>query len=159
FIHPGTRFERAHPAVRDFFERISELDLLVLPQWSFGFRTGARIWHAFATWMGQLRLAVGPTRIVTRTFAIDRSKDGRADARGVLRLYEEGGPPLHVALYATHERDGVRYMNASFPLPGSQLHGVLRVDEIDQGGVVLTTYALPDRLDDAGIWLVTPLGR
>lgn len=161
--HPGIDVGAIDPRVVAFFVDTAGLDLWIRSHWRFPFNLLWKIGFHLARAMGQF---VYPRRegwIRTRAFALDRARDGRADARAILRTYVDDGAVMQAAAYATWERAGTRLMSACFPLPFSRVMGMLRMDPIAGGGVVLTSAA---KNDDAGVWLVvgplaipTPLGE
>jgi hypothetical protein len=141
----------AHP-IREFYERTGSQELVVRPHWRLGFRTGGRVWAAFARRMGQLQLPVhaesGSEGIASRIVALDARGDGRSRPRAWIRTYPDGRA-LYVAAYSTHERDRAAYMNIAFPVPGGQLSSVLRMVRRGDGVRVSTRFG-----GDCGIWLV-----
>ena len=94
----------------------------------------------------------------TRLFALDDARDGRAGARGYVRSYGagEGARANYVAAYAAQPGRGGMYLSCAFPLPFASLLGLLRFEQGDrEGGLSLSSAR---RQDDAGMFLVTPLG-
>jgi hypothetical protein len=141
-----------------FFERTSQLELLVLPAWRRGFRLGARLWGWLATLVGQLRLPLSPGVIATRVFAIDAAADGRPGARACIRTYADGSP-MQIVAYASYRRGDVGYLSVAFPFPGCALNGVLRLDAIGEDSegrlaVALSSEPREGHDDDVGIWLL-----
>jgi len=147
---------RVAPALVVFFEDTSGLALHIRSRWRFPFSIAWRVGRVLARWMGQLVLPRNEARIRTEAFALD-ARDGRADARAIIRTYDGTGEVMQAMAYATWERDGTRYMSAAFPVPGACLMGLLRLDAIaeHEGEVqaVALTSARRDG-DDAGVWLV-----
>lgn len=156
--HPAIDVARVHPAIVVFFERTGSLELLIRSHWRFPFSIAWRVFRRVMRAIGQFVLPLDEGRILTRVFAIDAARDGRADARGVVRSYADAdGGAMQVVAYATWARDGARYMSAAFPLPGGHVAGILRLDphgEDEDGriGVALTSRAKDG--DDAGVWFV-----
>lgn len=147
------RGDQIAPAIRAFYEHTGAHELVVVPRWSAGFRTGARVWRALAKRMGQLQLPVtaesGKEGIASRIVGLDETRDGRKAPRAWIRTYPDGRA-LYVAAYATH-RDGAHaYMNIAFPLPGGQLSSLLRMVPRASGSVTVSTR----EGGDCGIWLV-----
>ncbi len=140
-----------HP-IREFYEQTGSQELVVRPHWRLGFRTGARVWSAFARRMGQLQLPVaaesGSEGIASRIVALDARGDGRKRPRAWIRTYPDGRA-LYVAAYATHENAELAYMNIAFPVPGGQLSSLLRMVPRGDGVSVSTRLG-----GDCGIWLV-----
>lgn len=154
--------ERVQPAVRAFYERTGDHELLVRPKWHPLFRLAGRLLRPLARSVGQLQLPVAAERasdrIESRIVPLDPGRDGRIGARGWVRSFAHDGSPMYVAAYATHVHDGVAYMNIAFPLPFGNLTSVLRMDELPLGGaeigIELTTRHPPRTPSDAGIWFV-----
>ncbi len=153
------------PGVRGFYEQTARHDLAVTPRWRFPFRLAGRLSHTLGRAVGQMTLPLAttaPVAMPSRIVPVDPAIDGRPGVRGWVRTLGPGGPPVYVAAYATH-RDpaGAAYMNVAFPLPGSNLTSVLRIDHdpARPGGLVLTTCSMgQDDTGDQGIYFVTALG-
>jgi hypothetical protein len=155
--NPGLEVGRIHPAIAVFFEDTARLELQIRSHWRFPFSVLWWLGRPIMRWIGQFVLPADEARIVTRVLALDPARDGRSDARGIIREYTDTGAVMQVAAYATWEHAGARYMSAAFPLPGGHITGILRLDPIgedDEGriAVVLTSKARDG--DDAGIWAV-----
>ena len=154
--------ERVHAAVRAFYERTGDHELIVRPRWHPLFRLGARVFRFFARGVGQLQLPIdaerASDRIESRIVALDDARDGRTNVRGWVRTFAKDGSAMYVAAYATHAHEGVAYMNIAFPLPFGNLTSVLRMDPLFVGGaelgVELTTRGPSRAPNDAGIWFV-----
>lgn len=154
---PGLDTSRIHPAVVDFFERTADLELMLQPRWSRGFRLLSRLYRAAADLIGQLRVPLAQERVLTRIVALRGEADGRPFARGVLRIYDDGSP-MQVLSYAIHRGQGAGYLSVAFPFPWSCLNGVLRLDAIGQDregrlAVELTSERRPGHDDATGVWL------
>jgi hypothetical protein len=154
--HPGIDVARVHPAVARFFEDTAALELWVESRWRFPLSwlwpLGRRLMRA----IGQFVLPLREGRIVTQVLAIDRALDGRGDARAVIRAYADSGEVMQAVAYATWEAEGTRYMSASFPMPGGQVAGLLRLDalEADDEGWLAVELTSRRKRDRAGLWLV-----
>ncbi len=154
--------ERIHSAVRAFYERTGDHELIVRPRWHPLFRLGARIFRLGARFVGQLQLPIdaerASDRIESRIVALDDTRDGRERVRGWVRTFAKDGTAMYVAAYATHVHDAVAYMNIAFPLPFGNLTSVLRMDPLFVGGpdlgIELTTRGPSRAPNDAGIWFV-----
>lgn len=176
FAHAGFRPERVHPDVRAFYERTSEWSLRVSPTWHWPFRTGGRLFVAFARRvLGNLVLPIhdeDDATVSTRVVSLDAARDGREAARGYVRAWRRGpdAPDRRsdavnfVAAYATHRSAspaGLRYLSAAFPLPRACLVAVLRFED---GGVPggLSLSSAPARGEgpgDEGMFVVLPRRR
>ena len=153
--NPGIDVSRVHPAIAVFFEETSRLELLIRSRWRFPFSIAWRLFRPVMHWIGQFVLPVTEGRIVTRVLALDTARDGRADARAVIREYADDGGVMQVVAYATWEHEGARYMSAAFPLPGGHIMGVLRLDPIGEDSEGRIAVALTSKAregDGAGIW-------
>jgi hypothetical protein len=155
--NPAVDVRRIHPAVVAFFEDTASLDLFVRSRWRFPFSVVWRLFRFVLAAIGQFVLPLDEARIRTRVLAIDRARDGREDARAVIRTYADTGDVMQAVAYATWHREGTRYMSAAFPMPGGHVAGVLRLDAIDEDDDGRLAVALTSRArdgDDAGVWLV-----
>jgi hypothetical protein len=157
--HPGIDVERVHSAIIPFFVDTASLELLVVSHWRFPFSAAWRGFRGVMRRIGQfvLPLPLSERRIVTRVRSLDRERDGRADARAIIRTYQDSGDVMQVVAYATWERDGARYMSAAFPLPLGHVAGFLRLDEIatdENGRSAIALRSARRKTDDAGVWFV-----
>lgn len=148
--HPGIDVSRVPPAIVAFFEDTASLELRIESRWRFPFSIGWRLMRPVMRWIGQFVLPVRTGRILAHVHALDASKDGRSDARAVIRTYADTREVFQVVAYATWQRGGARYMSAAFPLPAGQILGILRLDALDGGGVALTSERRAG--DDAGVF-------
>ncbi|WP_255169032.1 hypothetical protein [Natrononativus amylolyticus] len=163
YDRPGFDSSDVHPEIRRFYERTAEYALSYETTWHRGFRTGAWLASFLTGRIEQLNLpgrsAAGVRTLESRIAFLDTAVDGR-DARVWTRTDPETGEAVFVAVYATHERDGVTYANVAVPLPGTNLSTVLRPDALDAGspdggaGVRFTTRGV----GDGGLYLVSPVG-
>lgn len=145
-----------HADVAAFYEDTAGLDLVCQPRWRAPFVLPARLFIAIARAMGQLVLPIAPRphRIVSRLarFADTLSPRLLDGAISSVRTYEDGSA-MYVAVYAEHEREGVRYMNIGMPLPfGLVLASILRGHPLPEGGLVLGSRPGP-RPGDEGLFL------
>ncbi len=160
---PELDLARVHPHVRRFFEDTAGLELFIHTRWRGPFVVLWWLLRPLMCWFGQFVLPRREARILTRCFPLDRTRDGRPDARGVERFYGDTGEVFQVAAYATWEHAGVHHMHASFPMPFGQVAGLLRLDPLRadrQGlhGVTLTSRRRRGRPEDrARVWLL--IGR
>ena len=150
--HAGLDPAQVAPAIRAFYERTADHEMIVTPRWRAGFRTGGRVWAWIARRLGQLQLPVRVTDdhegITSRIVAVDAAADGRHAPRSWIRTFPDNRA-LYVAVYSTHEANARRYMNIAFPLPGGNMTSILRMDARG-GGLRVSTRAG----GDCGIWLV-----
>lgn len=154
--------ERLAPVLRDFYERTEDFELLVRPRWRPGFRTAAWFYKCFSAYMGQMNFPRGSDerKMDSRIQAVDDARDGRVNVRAWTRCYEATGRPLYVATYAHHRQGGETFMNIAFPLPGGNLTSILRLEELPDAGLLLTTLPRSGRTDavgDEGVYYATPL--
>jgi hypothetical protein len=155
--HPGMPTERVHPEVRGFFERTADYELHIEPRYAPGFRIIALALRFLAGLIGQLVYPARASIIRTRIFAIDRERDGRRDARAVVRTYEPGGRAMQIAAYATFEHGGAGYMSVAFPVLFGNVAGVLRLDPIGEDAegrlaVALASWSPAGPDGEAGVW-------
>jgi hypothetical protein len=178
FGRPGFHPDSVAPAVRAFYERTADYELAYEVYWHRPFRVGAVLAGRATSRLEQLNLPgpgeSGVGRLDSRFEPVAPGADPRADARAWVRTREDG-TAVFVAIYAHHERDGVRYVNIGVPLPRGNLSTILRPGNLADGGLELTTLngdptADPDSDADAvadsdsdanadeGLSLVTPVG-
>jgi hypothetical protein len=139
--------------VRAFFEDPSSLELRVRSRWQRGFRLAWRAMRAVMGAVGQLYLPLEVAHVRTRMVALDGAREGRADARGVVRTYVDTGEVFQVFAYGVAAVEGAALMSVAIPLPGGHLAGLLRL-EAGPAAVTLTSRrASPD--DATGVWFVT----
>ena len=116
------------------------LDLWIRSRWRFPFNVFWQLFgFFFARAIGQFVYPQREGQIETRAFALERARDGRGNARAIVRTYVGSGDVMQAAAYATWQRAGTRLMSACFPLPLSRVMGLLRMDPLPDGGVVLTS--------------------
>lgn len=141
---------RVPDEVRPFFEDPASLQLSVRSRWSPWARVAWRLARAVMRAVGQLVLPVERATVRARMVALDGAREGRLDARGVVRTYEDTGEVFQVFAYGVSNVDGSPRMSVAIPLPGGHLAGLLRLETAD-GAVALTS-----RGASAGVWFVTP---
>ncbi len=155
--HAGLDAAAVAPAIRAFYERTADHELVVRPTWRRGFRVGAQLWQRIGRRLGQLDLPTDAERgdegITSRIVGLAAARDGRRDPRAWIRQYADGRA-MYVAAYATHAHAGRAYMNIAFPLPGGSMTSVLRMDHLARGVRVSTQVG-----GDAGIYYVARVGR
>jgi hypothetical protein len=155
--NPALDVTRVHPAIAVFFEDTASLELQVRSRWRFPFSIVWRVVRPLMQWVGQFVLPLREGRIATRILALDPARDGRSDARAVIREYTDTRDVMQVVAYATWERDGARFMSATFPLPGGHIAGILRLERLaeDSDGRLAVALSSASRDGDgAGIWYV-----
>ncbi len=167
--NPEIDVARVHPAVAVFFEDTASLELHVRSHWRFPFSLAWRLFRPLMKWIGQFVLPIHEGRIATRILALDPARDGRSDARAVIREYIDTGAVMQVVAYATWDSGVARFMSATFPLPGGHIAGILRLDRIAsdrEGRIAVALSSASQRGDGAGVWYVlgslalrTPFGE
>lgn len=163
--YPGFDPDDVHPAIRRFYEQTAEYTLRYAVVWHSGFRLGAALASRLTTLIGQLNLPgpgshhSSPRYLQNRLVGIDSKSDPRHGARAWIRTDVETDEGVFVAIYATHRRNDITYVNIAAPLPWSNLSTVLHVDTIPidgkYDGLELTTTT---ETGDEGLYLVTPVG-
>jgi hypothetical protein len=146
FDAPGFRADAVAPAVRAFYERTSDVDLHVTPDWSRGWLPAYRLFRLAARAMGQMDFPVAPVQVDSR---FDAARDGRG--RLWLRSYGQGRVMYQSRVWVDH-RHGYPYMAIEFPTPLGTLVSRSRLVNAGDGVDVLTTGA-PERPTGSGIWL------
>ena len=150
------------PAIKLFYEQTINYRVLVKPRWQPGFRFGGRVFRWLSRRIQQMGLPVDDANdweMVSKIEKVNDCRDGRSNVRSWVRTYRSTGETVYVALYATHCREGIPYMNISFPLPAGNLTSILRVDPhpTDTGGLVLSTLPRKDGYSDEGIYFANRL--
>lgn len=155
--NPGVDVTRVHPDVARFFEDTASLELHVVSRWRFPFSIAWALLRPVMALLGQLVLPRREGRILTRILSLDTARDGRPDARAVIREYAGTGEVMQAVAYATWTNGSTRFMNAAFPLPGGHLTGMLRLDAIgedEEGRLAVGVSSRARAGDGAGIWYV-----
>ncbi len=159
YVREGFQVAALHPEIRAFYEHTRDFDLDVEGNWHIPFRFGGWLWaRAISPRLGQLglpspRQTLESAALVSRIVDVDDAHDGRTQVRGWVRTWRETGRAIYVAAYAEHERDGVRYMNIAFPLPGACLTSILHLTRAGREGLQLTSRHHEHVDGDQGIYL------
>ena len=135
YARPGFDPDRVAPLVREFYERTAEFDMEYAVRWHAPFRLGAALASTLTARIRQLNLPGRSTtggRLHSRFVEVRPESDPREGARAWIRTDDEGRA-VFVAVYASHERDGERFVNIAVPLPFGNLSTVLRIDHLDDG--------------------------
>lgn len=103
--------------------------------------------------VGQLYLPLDGAHVRTRTVALDGAREGRADARGVVRTYVDTGAVFQVFAYGVATVKAAPLMSVAIPLPGGHLAGLLRLEAGPSVVTLTSRRASPD--DATGVWFVT----
>lgn len=146
----GTRASDVPPAVRAFFEDPGALELEIASSWrplaGALWRVGVAVMRA----VGQLCLPLRGARVHARMVRLDGAKEGRGDARGVVRTRAEDGAVFQVFAYGVT----AGMMSVAIPLPGGHLAGLLR---LYREGTTVTLTSRPGGAETrTGVWWVTP---
>ena len=161
--HPGMDVSRVHADVRTFFTDTASLELFIRSEWRFPFSVLWLFMRPFFQVIGQFALPAKEATIETEVQPLDTTRDGRDDARAIIRTYKGSGRTMQAVAYATWQRGETRFMSAAFPLPFCQLTGLLRLEPAaedprtrasakDEDAGVTLTSARKDG-DDAGVYL------
>lgn len=153
--NPEVDVTRVHPDVARFFDDTASLELHIVSHWRFPFSIVWWFLRPVMALIGQFVLPRHEARILTRVHAVDTARDGRADARIVIREYAQTGQVMQAVAYATWAKGDTRFMNAAFPLPLGHLTGLLRlrvVGEDDQGRLAVGVTSRGG--SGAGVWYV-----
>lgn len=149
---PGVSLDGLSPAVRAFFEDPGALLLRVRPSWRPWAGAAWRVLRPLSVAVGQLCVPLREAVVRARTVALDGAREGRPDARGVVRAFDDTGAVFQVFAYGVASTPSGPRMSVAIPVPTGHLAGLLRLTR-DGDAVTLST-----RAPDAGVWLVTPLG-
>jgi hypothetical protein len=154
----GVDCARVAPSVRAFFEDPASLDLRVRSRWRVGFGLAWRLARGVMGAIGQLHLPLDTAQVRTRMVAIDGAREGRTDARGVVRAYADTNEVFQVFAYGVARTPAGPRMSVAIPLPGGHLAGLLRLDVSNDGAEVVLTSRPASRDDHVGVWFVTRFG-
>lgn len=158
----GFDADAVHPKVRDFYENTDAYEMVVVPEWKRGFRAPARLYGVVASRFENINPATSETHIEGEVVGVDDAADGRTDVRAWTRWDASTDEGVLVGTYSSHVHEGVRYSTVAFPLPFSNFSGVLRFENLDGDGLLLTTYdgdgyeGNETAYGDGGLYLVTP---
>jgi len=151
------------PSVRRFFERSGDYELAVAPDWEPPWRQLAVLYRPVATRIGQLSVplvsATGAQALSGRVVAVN-SEDARTGDRAWIRSNvgrATGADSMtYVGIYDRYRSTGRSYVRVTFPLPWSNLTGILRVENGGTDGNALVLSSFPDlgNCDDAGLYLM-----
>ncbi|QLG29134.1 hypothetical protein HUG10_17060 [Halorarum halophilum] len=166
YARPGFDPARVAPLVREFYERTAEFDMEYDVRWHAPFRLGAALASPLTARLRQLNLPGRSTtggRLHSRFVEVRPETDPRDGARAWVRTDDEGRA-VFVAVYASHVRDGERFVNIAVPLPFGNLSTVLRIDHHEDpdrrspgdGGTGVRLHT--DGSGDPGLYLRTPVG-
>lgn len=149
-----------HQDARDFYENTDAYRMVVVPDWERGFGTVGRLYGVLASSFENVRPSTVERSIEGAVVGVDDEADGREDVRAWTRWDAETGEGILVGTYSSHVYDGTRYMGFGAPVPGASFSGVIRFENIDGNGLLLTTYDGGDEPEsyggDGGLYLVTP---
>jgi len=149
-----------HPSIRAFYIDTAHHELIVSAEWQRGFRFAAQMYKRIAAIIGQMNFPLPDEQellISSRIFPIRDQVDGRTNVRAWIRTYSESGSVVYVAAYANHSARGETYMNIAFPLPGGNLSSILRMETLDESGVLLTTFPASNGFGDQGVYFANRL--
>lgn len=151
------------PSVRRFFEHSGEYDLAVKPDWAMPWRRLAVLYRPIVTRMGQLSVPLGPVmgdRALTgRVVAVNNGDDqtgDRAWVRSNANRVTARDEMTYVGVYDRYLCPDGSFLRVTFPLPWSNLTGILRVENGGKDGdaIVLSSFQATNNGDDAGLYLV-----
>ncbi len=140
--------------VRAFFEDPASLELRVRSRWRPVFRGLWRVMRGVMRAVGQLHLPLDEAVVRARMVALDGAREGRSDARGVVRTWADTGEVFQVFAYGVASVAGAARMSVAIPWPGGHLAGLLRLT-VEEATATLTTR--PRHANDGvGVWFVAP---
>lgn len=151
------------PSVRRFYEQSEQYVLAVEPDWARPWGSLVPIYRALAVRMEQLTLPLSTVAAESALKGTVVGVDGPDDhigSRAWIRsnAYATDGDDqmTYVATYGEYFADGTALLRVTFPLPGGNLTGLLRVEQTGSVGEALrlSSYAAPENTDDAGLYLV-----
>lgn len=140
--------------VRAFFEDPAALELRIRSRWQGAFRYAWRVMRVAMRAVGQLVMPLDVASVRATMVCLDGAREGRGDARGVVRTHEDTGEVFQVFAYGVAVIEGAPRMSVAIPLPGGHLAGLLRLDA--EGARATLTTRRASKGDPAGVWFVTP---
>jgi hypothetical protein len=144
-----------HPSVRAFYEQTTQHELWVRPRWPWLLSFPARLYVGLARQMGQLVLPLDRggawQQVLVRTFGADESLK-LPNAHLYERRYANG-TPMFIAAYTTLTHTSRPYLGVILPLPFCSLIGVLRPENMGDGGIRLRSVPANDT--EVGLFLDT----
>ncbi|MFC7176526.1 hypothetical protein [Halosegnis marinus] len=158
YARPGFTPDGVHPDVRALYEHTSDFEMTLDATWHRPFRLGARLASRWTDRVEQLNLpgpGGDPKRLrsdLADLAAWAAREDPREEPRLWIRTDTRTDDGVFVAVYASHVRDGERFVNIAVPLPGANLATVLRMRHRGDG-IELTTDC-----PDGGLYLHTGAG-
>ena len=157
YQRPSFQPEHVHPLIREFYEQTSHFYLTAETNWHKPF-SFASFYYAVTKRIGQLHLE--PARAAVRKqvmsgeiIPLKDKLDGRQQVRAWVRKDAETDEPIFTALYSDHVYNGERWMNIGLPLPYSVMTGVLRIENDQRDGLLLTSEQRRSGYGDEGIYL------
>ena len=151
------------PSVRRFYERSGDYLLAVEPDWGRPWESLVPGYRAVATRVDQLTLPLSTvateSALTGDVVGVDGPDDhagSRAWIRSNANATDGDDQMTYVATYGRYVDGGTVFLRATFPLPGANLTGLLRVENCgpDGRGLLLSSDAAPGNADDAGLYLV-----
>ncbi|MFA9559731.1 YndJ family protein [Evansella sp. AB-rgal1] len=147
-----------HPSIQRFYEDTTKFRLVATTTWHCGFRMLSKLYHKITGDIGQLHLQPylkdEQEQEMTGTIhAIKQELDGRVKPRVWWRQDKETDKTIFFAIYSHHDHQDKRYMNIALPLPKSVMTGILRVENDEDNGLILTSKKTTNYCGHAGIYL------
>ncbi|SDM89904.1 YndJ-like protein [Psychrobacillus sp. OK028] len=136
------------PGIIDFYENTKQYQLFSEVHWHTWFKPFATVYGVISQKIQQLNLPYS-SRKMEMIGDIIAVEDSRYKTRAWLRKIESN--VIFVALYSLHEKGEKTYMNIALPLPFSSMIGILELQELNNGNLLLTSrggYSF-----DTGIYL------
>ena len=149
-------------SVQLFFERSGEYELEVEPDWAPLWRQLAVLYRPISTRVGQLSVPLAPVvseeALTGRVVAVRGGE--RTDDRAWIRSNVDQATENQMTYVGVYNRytgwETESFLQVIFPLPGSNLTGILRVENGGTDGDALVLSSFPEERngDDAGLYLV-----
>ncbi|MGE6629775.1 YndJ family protein [Bacillus sp. NPDC077027] len=147
--------ESVAPVIRSFYENPARYRLKAAVSFHKWIRPLIVMMDPLFKRMGQLHLGTSsiPYEMKGEIRPINSKRDGREGVRAWVRTNEEH-QQVFFALYATHQRNGICYMNIALPLPFSQLTAILKPSN-DNRDFLLRSNISRSRQGDEGMYFHT----
>lgn len=146
-----------HPLISEFYTSTIHYDMEVKESWLPLIKPFAMIYKKLSASMEQMNFPVSKTttntNIESEIYKILDKYDGRKNVRAWVRSDKKTGKAFYAAAYSTHsDKRGERYFNVFFPLPFGGMTSILRIENYQESGVLLTSLKKMKR-GDQGVYM------
>ncbi|MGY4690800.1 hypothetical protein [Salibacterium sp. K-3] len=135
----------------DFYENTNDYRLFAEVTWHTWFKPFAVVYRLISRYVKQINLPLSRKQVEMTgdIFSVKDALDGRYRTRAWVRKINED--VTFVALYSSHQEEGLTFMNISLPLPFSAMTGILELNQ--SGNELMLTSESQQRKSGPGIYL------